>query len=101
MRPYAFEKGLGTQWWVKHDIDRINAYYGSLEKYYAIKSWKQMLPPDWEKNQERAESKGEIVPLDHGYDTSKSIYSLFIRGSLRCCGIPWWTFCRSCRKARD
>ena len=76
MRPYAFEKGLGTQWWVKHDIDRINAYYGSLEKYYAIKSWKQMLPPDWEKNQERAESKGEIVPLDHGYDISKSIYSL-------------------------
>ena len=39
MKPYAFEKGLGTQWWVENDEARFKAYYGSREAYDAIKSW--------------------------------------------------------------
>ena len=44
MKPYAFEKGLGTQWWVEHDEARFKAYYGSREAYDAIKSWDDIRP---------------------------------------------------------
>ena len=44
MKPYAFEKGLGTQWWVKNDQEMFEAYYGSREAYEAIKSWDDVRP---------------------------------------------------------
>ena len=44
MRPYAFEKGLGTQWWVDNDKAHFEAYYGSRERYDAIKSWDDIRP---------------------------------------------------------
>lgn len=76
MKPIAHEKGMGTQWWVDHDEDKINAYYGSMEEFRSIRSWAQMFPPHWKKNIQEAQAAGEIRMLDHGYDTSKSIYSL-------------------------
>lgn len=39
MKPLAYEKGLGTQWWVENDIDRFRVCYGSYEDYEAAKSW--------------------------------------------------------------
>ena len=44
MKPYAFEKGMGTQWWVNNDQEKFNAYYGSREAYDAIRSWEDVLP---------------------------------------------------------
>lgn len=44
MKPYAFEKGLGTQWWVENDQEKFLAYYGSREAYDAIKSWDDIRP---------------------------------------------------------
>ena len=44
MKPYAFEKGMGTQWWVENDPDKFEAYYGSREAYDAIKSWDDVRP---------------------------------------------------------
>ena len=76
MKPIVHEKGMGTQWWVEHDPEKMEAYYGSIEEYRNIKSWDQMKPPCWEKNLDRARAAGEVRELDHGYDTLKSIYSL-------------------------
>lgn len=76
MKPFAFEKGMGTQDWVKNNPERLNAYYGSLEEYKSIKSWEQMRPGYVEKNMEKAAENGEVACLDHGYDESKSIFSL-------------------------
>ena len=44
MKPYAFEKGMGTQWWVDNDPDKFEAYYGSRETYEAIRSWDDVRP---------------------------------------------------------
>lgn len=44
MKPFAFEKGLGTQWWVANDEDRFKAYYGSREAYAAIRTWDDIRP---------------------------------------------------------
>jgi nucleoside-diphosphate-sugar epimerase len=44
MKPYAFEKGMGTQWWVDNDPDKFEAYYGSREAYDAIRSWDDIRP---------------------------------------------------------
>jgi nucleoside-diphosphate-sugar epimerase len=44
MKPYAFEKGMGTQWWVQNDPAKFEAYYGSREAYDAIKSWDDVRP---------------------------------------------------------
>lgn len=60
MKPYAFEKGLGTQWWVENDPDKFEAYYGSREAYEAIKSWDDVRPRPLEKNLEKARQKGEV-----------------------------------------
>lgn len=60
MKPYAFEKGLGTQWWVENDPDKFEAYYGSREAYEAIKSWDDVRPQPLEKNLEKARQKGEV-----------------------------------------
>lgn len=76
MKPLAFEKGLGTQTWIKDDPEKLEAYYGSAEEYSSIGGWEQIRPPYMEKNQKKAEASGEIVHLNRGWDTSKSIYSL-------------------------
>lgn len=44
MKPFAFEKEMGTQWWVKNDPEKFEAYYGSREAYDAIKSWDDVRP---------------------------------------------------------
>ena len=44
MKPYAFEKGLGTQWWVANDEARFLAYYGSRGAYAAIRTWDDIRP---------------------------------------------------------
>ncbi|MCD8208765.1 MAG: hypothetical protein LUD72_12565, partial [Bacteroidales bacterium] len=76
MKPYAYEEKLGTQWWAEHDVERLEAYYGSMEEYKSITSWKQMRPAPLEKNLAKALSAGEVKALDHGWDVSKSIYEL-------------------------
>ena len=50
MKPYAFEKGMGTQWWVENDPEKFEAYYGSREEYEAIKSWDDVRPAPLKKN---------------------------------------------------
>lgn len=67
MKRYAFEKGMGTQSWVKDDPEKLEAYYGSLEEYRKIKSWEQMRPACLEKNLDKAREHSEVVVLDHGW----------------------------------
>lgn len=63
MRAMANSKEHGTQWWIKNGKQlRINAYYGSLDNYKAIKPWKGL---------DLSEPSQEIVLLDHGYDETK------------------------------
>ena len=50
MKPFAFEKGLGTQWWVANDPEKFQAYYGSREAYEAIRSWDDVRPLPLDKN---------------------------------------------------
>ena len=59
MKPYAFEKGMGTQWWVENDPEKFEAYYGPREAYDAIKSWDDVRPAPLEKNLEKARQKGQ------------------------------------------
>ncbi len=59
MKPFAFEKGMGTQWWVGNDPEKFEAYYGSREAYEAIKSWDDVRPAPLEKNLTAARAKGE------------------------------------------
>ncbi len=61
MKPYAFEKGMGTQWWVRNDEEKFIAYYGSHEAYEAIKSWDDVRPALLEKNLTAARAKGECT----------------------------------------
>ena len=49
MKPFAFEKGMGTQWWVKNDPEKFKAYYGSREAYEAIRSWDDIRPAPLDK----------------------------------------------------
>ena len=49
MKPFAFEKGMGTQWWVKNDPEKFKAYYGSREAYEAIRSWDDIRPAPMDK----------------------------------------------------
>ena len=44
MKPFVFEKNLGTQWWVEHDPEKFEAYYGSREAYDAIRTWDDIRP---------------------------------------------------------
>ena len=76
MKPYAFEKGMGTQDWVKNDPGKLAAYYGSLEEYRSIRSWAQMRPGYVEKDLAKASADGEALVLDHGYDESVDIHCL-------------------------
>ena len=52
---------------IERAMQRVRAYYGSLEAYKAIPDWKHM---DLSHNSEKA------VVLDHGYDESKKIEDL-------------------------
>ena len=64
MRPMAYKKKWGTQWWIKNnDTQRIAAYYGSMEKYKAIKPWAE---------QDLSHPSEEAIILNHGYDETKS-----------------------------
>ena len=75
----ANSKEHGTQWWIKQctkdkgqctkdnvqstkAMQRVHAYYGSLEAYKAIPDWKHM---DVSHNSE------DYTLLDHGYDENK------------------------------
>ena len=60
MKPYAFEKGMGTQWWKDNDEEKFIAYFGSHEAYDAVKSWDDVRPAPLEKNLEAARAKGEV-----------------------------------------
>ena len=60
MKPFAYEKGMGTHWWVENDPEKFKAYYGSREAYDAIKSWDDVRPAPLEKNLEAAVIKGEV-----------------------------------------
>ena len=53
MKPFAFEKGMGTQWWVENDPEKFEAYYGSREAYDAIRSWDDIRPAPLVKTVER------------------------------------------------
>jgi nucleoside-diphosphate-sugar epimerase len=50
MRPFAFEKELGTQWWVENDKERFLAYYGSRQAYDSIRSWDDIRPAAYDVN---------------------------------------------------
>lgn len=64
MRPMAYKRKWGTQWWIKHnDEKRISAYYGSIDAYKAIKPWTQ---------QDLSHPSETPLILDHGYDETKS-----------------------------
>ncbi|MCQ2462711.1 MAG: NAD(P)-dependent oxidoreductase, partial [Clostridia bacterium] len=65
MKKMANTHKFGTQTWVSNDMkDRITAYYGSMEKYRAIGTWKDfdVVTPGKEKE--------DYTYLDHGYDES-------------------------------
>ena len=50
MRPFAFEKELGTQWWVENDQEKFLAYYGSRQAYDSIRSWDDIRPAAYDVN---------------------------------------------------
>ena len=52
MKPFAFEKVMGTQWWVDNDPEKFEAYYGSREAYDAIRSWDDVRPAPLSKKHE-------------------------------------------------
>lgn len=50
MRPFAFEKELGTQWWVENNQEKFLAYYGSRQAYDSIRSWDDIRPAAYDVN---------------------------------------------------
>lgn len=63
MRLMAYKKGVGTQDWIRtNDQKRINAFYGSKEKWATI--------PDW-KHTDLSHPTSKAITLDHGYDENK------------------------------
>lgn len=76
LRPLTYHKELGTQAWQRHYPEKIEAYYGSTDVFRNLTSWKSLRPLELEKNLDKAVSKGEVRTLDHGYDETKSIYTL-------------------------
>ena len=72
MLPVAYKKQWGTQWWIKHqDMNRIHAYYGSVEAWRNIPDWKDMDLSD-------SKDPQEAVHIDHGYDESKPLSVLTV-----------------------
>ena len=51
---YAYDKVLGTQYWVENDPARMEAFYGSREAYESIRSWNDVRPPHYETDAEKA-----------------------------------------------
>lgn len=49
MKPFAFEKNMGTQWWVANDEEKFLAYYGSRQAYESIGSWDDIRPGHMDK----------------------------------------------------
>ena len=78
MKPFAYEKEMGTQWWVENDKEKLHAYYGSLEEYESIDSWDRMRPQYMEKNFQAAVERNEVKVLDHGWDETKPLSELTI-----------------------
>ena len=73
MRPVAYKKQWGTQWWIKHhDMNRIHAYYGTEEAWRNIPDWKDM-------DLEVSANPADAVHIDHGYDESKPLSELTVQ----------------------
>ena len=62
MKPIAKSENGTLNWIVSKDMNKINAFFGSLEKWEAIGGWE---------NFKLNEDYSEIKVLDHGYDESK------------------------------
>lgn len=74
MRAMAHKAVHGTQTWIREkNMQRIHAYYGSLEKYRAIPRWKEM---------DLSHPSDTPILLDHGYDERKPM-SLFTIDDMR------------------
>lgn len=72
MRPMAYKKKYGTQWWIKNnDEPHIKAYYGSMEAWRHIPEWKEW-DLEVDANSESA------FRMDHGYDETKRLEDLTI-----------------------
>ena len=73
MEPIAKSPMFGTQAWVVNAMrDRMNIYYGGMEKYNAIGNWDtfEVIIPD--------KTEAAYTYLDHGYDEKKPFDSLTI-----------------------
>ena len=71
----AMDKTLGTRYWIKSgNRERIDAFYGSIEAYNAIRPWGEfaLVCPDTDPGREEISS----LCLDHGYDESVPCGSL-------------------------
>lgn len=69
MKPMAAGKHGPLSWIDSKDMDKINASWGSLERWETIKDWHSLnLDQDWDKK----------TLLDHGYDENKDIALLNI-----------------------
>lgn len=71
MKKLAFAPRFGTQSWIRtNDMDRITAYYGSIDAYRSIPSWRDfdVTPPSKTPNR-----------LSHGFDEDKDKNDLDIR----------------------
>lgn len=65
MRPMAYKKKWGTQWWIKNnEKQRISAYYGSMERWRNIPKWK---------DQNLSRPSDEVHVISHGYDEKKPL----------------------------
>ncbi len=62
MYAMAVKREHGTQWWIRHNRQRVAACYGSMDKYRAIRPWRE---------QDLSRPSEQAVLLDHGYDESK------------------------------
>ncbi len=62
MRPLT-QHARGTMSWIEQgDAERIHAFFGSLDEWEAIGSWRSFVPPDPDRTP---------TFLDHGYDESR------------------------------
>ncbi len=67
MKKLSNEEIYGTNWWLKNKVqDRITAYWGSMDEYNKIGTWKDYNPDAERPTKER-------TYLDHGYDESKAV----------------------------
>lgn len=63
MKPIAYSKYGSLNWIKTKDMDRINAFWGSLDDFYSIKTWEDV---------KVYEDYSKIVRLSHGYDEDKN-----------------------------